>query len=246
MSNRKPSSTSKTVATAPSANCCCPPVLRREERVVLGGVPLEVVVDAGHERLGVACHECLQHHPHNGRDVRRCRRHVPSQVPGACWRTIAPIVSSGEVVVNLATAPCAYGGADARTVTNGTDSRPSAFPAGHMPSWRGSCKRYALSPVAAGSGWPLLLLLSSALPVRAGSTPAGRPGRGQRARPAGPEPPDTAQHRRRFRSAWLDIRCAVREGYRIVLTDTRCSRSPGGGRNYPPGGELREQSPDDP
>ena len=50
--------------------------------------------------------------------------------------------------------------------------RPSAFQAGHMPSWHGSCECRALSPAAAGSGCPLLLLsplLSSTLPVRAWS-----------------------------------------------------------------------------
>src|SRR6476646_266803 len=36
--------------------------------------------------------------------------------------------------------------------------RPSAFQAGHIPSWRGSSERYALSPVAAGSRGLLLLL----------------------------------------------------------------------------------------
>ena len=36
--------------------------------------------------------------------------------------------------------------------------RPSVFQAGHIPSWRGSCERYALSPVAAASHWSLLLL----------------------------------------------------------------------------------------
>ena len=40
--------------------------------------------------------------------------------------------------------------------------RPSAFQAGHIPSWRGLCECYALSPIAAVSGW-LLLLLSSLL-----------------------------------------------------------------------------------
>jgi hypothetical protein len=42
--------------------------------------------------------------------------------------------------------------------------RPSAFQAGHIPSWRGLCESYALLPVAAGSRWPLL---SSARHVRA-------------------------------------------------------------------------------
>jgi hypothetical protein len=41
---------------------------------------------------------------------------------------------------------------------NGADPRPSAFQAGHIPSWRGSCECYALSPVAAVSGWLLPLL----------------------------------------------------------------------------------------
>ena len=37
-------------------------------------------------------------------------------------------------------------------------TRPSAFQAGHIPSWRESCESYALSPVAAGRRWSLLLL----------------------------------------------------------------------------------------
>jgi hypothetical protein len=41
---------------------------------------------------------------------------------------------------------------------NGADPRPSAFQAGHMPSWHGSCGSYALSPVAAVTRWLLLLL----------------------------------------------------------------------------------------
>jgi len=41
------------------------------------------------------------------------------------------------------------------------EGRPSAFQAGHIPSWRGSCERYALSLVAAACRW-LLLLLSPA------------------------------------------------------------------------------------
>jgi hypothetical protein len=47
---------------------------------------------------------------------------------------------------------------------------PSAFQAEHIPSWRGSCERYALSPVADGGRWSLLLLspLLSAGSVRAG------------------------------------------------------------------------------
>ena len=42
--------------------------------------------------------------------------------------------------------------------------RPSAFQAGHIPSWRGSCGCYVLSPVADTCRWllPLLSLLLSA------------------------------------------------------------------------------------
>src|SRR5690242_393189 len=48
--------------------------------------------------------------------------------------------------------------------------RPSAFQAGHIPSWRGSPERHALSPVVAGGRWWLLLLsrLLSAAVRRAG------------------------------------------------------------------------------
>jgi hypothetical protein len=38
------------------------------------------------------------------------------------------------------------------------NQRPSAFQAGHIPSWRESYESYALSPVADDSGWLLLLL----------------------------------------------------------------------------------------
>jgi hypothetical protein len=40
----------------------------------------------------------------------------------------------------------------------GAVERLSANEAGHIPSWRGSCERYALSAVAAGRRWSLLLL----------------------------------------------------------------------------------------
>jgi hypothetical protein len=46
--------------------------------------------------------------------------------------------------------------------------RPSAFQAGHIPSWRESSERYALPTIAVDSGWLLLLLsplLSAAGPV---------------------------------------------------------------------------------
>src|SRR5215471_10528740 len=50
---------------------------------------------------------------------------------------------------------------------NGADPRPSAFQAGHIPSWHRSCESYALSLVAGACRW-LLLSLSPLLsaPVR--------------------------------------------------------------------------------
>ena len=51
----------------------------------------------------------------------------------------------------------------------GSNRRPSAFQAGHIPSWHGSCESYALAPVAGACRW-LLLLLSPLL-----SAPAGTP-----------------------------------------------------------------------
>ena len=48
--------------------------------------------------------------------------------------------------------------------------QPSAFQAGHIPSWHGSCGRCALSPVVAACRWWLLLLspLLSAQPWSSG------------------------------------------------------------------------------
>ena len=40
----------------------------------------------------------------------------------------------------------------------GSNRRPSASQAGHIPSRRESCERYALSAVTAACRWPLLLL----------------------------------------------------------------------------------------
>jgi len=51
----------------------------------------------------------------------------------------------------------------------GTRLRPSAFQAGHIPSWRGSCECYALPPVATGSR-RLLLLLSPLLSAAASTS----------------------------------------------------------------------------
>ena len=47
------------------------------------------------------------------------------------------------------------------------DTGPPLFRPGHIPSWHGSCERYALSPVAGGRRW-LLLLLSPLLSARSG------------------------------------------------------------------------------
>ena len=55
-----------------------------------------------------------------------------------------------------------------RSRRNGFDPRPSAFQAGHIPSWRESYESYAPSPAADDSGWLLLLLsplLSAVGPV---------------------------------------------------------------------------------
>jgi hypothetical protein len=78
---------------------------------------------------------------------------------GGCrWRSLAVDGSSGA---SRGHAPVVRRPGSRR---GGAVERPSAFQAGHIPSWRGSCKCYALSPVAGGSRW-LLLLLSPAGPV---------------------------------------------------------------------------------
>ena len=61
----------------------------------------------------------------------------------------------------------------------GADPRASAFQAGHIPSWRGSCGRPALSPVAAACRWLLLLLpplLSAAIRRPGGACCGALPG----------------------------------------------------------------------
>ena len=85
----------------------------------------------------------------------------------------------------------------------GADPRPSAN-AGHIPSWRGFCERYPLSPVAAGCRWSLLLL-SPLLSTRRS--------------PSGGKPTRTLQGMARVRSgqapAWLLVSVrSVRRGLR--------------------------------
>ena len=55
----------------------------------------------------------------------------------------------------------------------GSICRPPLLQAEHIPSWRGWCERYALSPVADGSWWSLLLL-SAARGERDRWAPKGR------------------------------------------------------------------------
>jgi hypothetical protein len=45
--------------------------------------------------------------------------------------------------------------------------------AGHIPSWHGSCERYALSPVAVSWRWLLLLLSPLLSAARLRGLPAG-------------------------------------------------------------------------
>jgi hypothetical protein len=68
---------------------------------------------------------------------------------------------------------------------NGADPRPSAFQAGHIPSWRGSCERCALSLLAATCRWSQLLL---------------SPLRSTRRGPSGSKPTRTMQGMARVRS----------------------------------------------
>jgi hypothetical protein len=78
---------------------------------------------------------------------------------GCCWWR--PLVVDGYSGASRGHAPVVRRPSSWRGCA---DERPSVFQAGHIPSWRGSCERYALSPVAAVSRW-LLLLLSAAGPV---------------------------------------------------------------------------------
>ena len=67
----------------------------------------------------------------------------------------------------------------------GAVERPPAQ-AGHIPRWRGSGECYALSPIAAGSRWLLLLLLPSPLLSATGPVPVSVVFRLMAARRRGP------------------------------------------------------------
>jgi hypothetical protein len=69
-----------------------------------------------------------------------------------CWADI-PQLSARD-----ASCPAAWQQCWQQSRRPGTDPRLSAFQAGHIPSWRGSCERYALLPVAVARRWSLLLL----------------------------------------------------------------------------------------
>ena len=70
------------------------------------------------------------------------------------------------------------------------DPRRSVFQAGHIPSWRGSCESYALSAVAAVSGWLLLLLSPLLSAVGSGPRFRGLPGAVTAPWPAQAPPPN--------------------------------------------------------
>ena len=58
----------------------------------------------------------------------------------------------------------------------GRASRPSAFQAGHIPSWHGLCESYALSPVAGACRWLLQLLSPLLSALRQGAFARRPPG----------------------------------------------------------------------
>jgi hypothetical protein len=118
---------------------------------------------------------------------------------GCWWRSLAVDGGSGT--------PRGHGSVMRRPGSqwDGAVERPSAFQAGHIPSWRGSCECYALSPVAAACRWSLLLL---------------SPLLSTRRRSSGSKPTRTLQGMARVRSgqaaAWpLASDRSVRRGSRV-------------------------------
>ena len=103
--------------------------------------------------------------------------------------------------------------------------RPSVFQAGHIPSWRGSCERYALSPVAAACRWSLLLLSTRRRP------PISKPTRtlqGMARVESGQAPAwPSGSDRRRHRGS------AVNDGRRPFPAETRSALDGGGVPPHP-------------
>ena len=109
------------------------------------------------------------------------------------------------------------------------DERSSVFQAGYIPSWRGSCERYALSPVAAACRWSLLLL-SPLLSTRR-RPPISKPTRtlqGMARVESGQAPAwPSGSDRRRHRGS------AVRGGRRPFPAETRSALDGGGVPPHP-------------
>jgi hypothetical protein len=132
---------------------CCP----RVTVMTLGGLPHRARI--GHDLLLRRRGRIVQ-----GRPLRSVR-----------WADIPQLSTRGKCC------PAAWQQYWQQSRRNGFDPRPSAFQAGHILSWRGSCECHALSLAAAVSGC-LLLLLSPLLSVRwSCSHLRGLPGRRDRA-----------------------------------------------------------------
>jgi hypothetical protein len=135
------------------------------------GMPSAVARDAWH--LGALVLATTQLHTHHERVLVRCLRVQPRasfRLTGYCWRRPLAVDGGSGTSRGHAWGMPVMRWPGARRCDAIT--RPSAFQAGHIPSRRGSCERYALPPVAvaAGGRWSLLLLppLLSAWVVRAG------------------------------------------------------------------------------
>ena len=74
------------------------------------------------------------------------------------WTKRSGVPSSGAMKPWDVLCPAAWQQCWLQSRHPSANPRPSAFQAGHIPSWRGSGERYALPTVAAGCRWSLLLL----------------------------------------------------------------------------------------
>jgi hypothetical protein len=98
--------------------------------------------------------------------IRRSRHIVQGRpLQSVCWADIPQLSARGR------RCPAAWQQCWQQSAAERLRCRPSAFPAGHIPSWRGSCERYALSSVAAVSRWPLPLLSPSLSAAISGACP---------------------------------------------------------------------------